>query len=482
MSVLPTTEVTTGERVARIFTPGSTDIAFLVGLAERGPVDKPVFIVSLGHFISVFGERAAYSPLYAELDLAFRVGLAGVYIQRVVGPAAKAATGKVKDGVGEGAKDTLQIDAASPGEWGDDLDWKVVAGVAEGTYRLQVTYDGTVVETSEDLADNTAGVNYFADSSWVRLKDLGQGNPTASEDSLSGGDDDRSEVDAEVIDEGFALFPPDLGPGQLCAPGYTTEAVHVACVVRAALSSRTPICDGEDTEKAEDLISDAVALRAQSGARHAGFFAPWVTVPVTGVPGATETVPPSALVIGLLARSDRQNGHANVAVAGPNGKSSYAVGVTQTYSDIDRADMNAAGVNVIGMDEGEVTILGFRTLADPVSDRNWLPLSNARLMMDLAFGTKQVLKRFHFANLDAQGESRAKAEGAIVGEVITPLFLARAIFGVSPEDACQIVVEQDVNPSDGSIAKLTGSLAAKPTKFNERTEFEVVSVAPTEAF
>jgi phage tail sheath protein FI len=481
VSVLPTTEVTIGERVGRNFIPGSTDIGFLVGLAERGPVDKPVFIVSLGHFVTVFGERVAYSPLYDELDLAFRDGLAGVYIQRVVGPAAKASTGKVKDGVGGEAKDTLQIDAASPGEWGDDIDWKVFAGVTEGTFRLQVKYDGTVVETSEDLADNTAAVNYFANSSWVRLKDLAEGNPTASEGSLTGGDDDRAEVDSEVIDAGFALFPPDLGPGQLCAPGYTTEAVHVACIVHAALTTRTPILDGEDTDKAEDLIADAVALRAQSGGRHAGFFAPWITVP--GItPNTTRTVPPSAVVLGLLAKSDRQNGHANVAVAGPNGKSSYAIGVTQAFSDEDRGDMNSAGVNVIGMDEGAVTILGFRTLADPVTDRNWLPLSNARLMMDLAFGTKKVLKRFLFANLDAQGETKATAEGVIVGEVITPKFLAGAIFGESPEDACQIVVEQDVNPSDGSIGKLTGSLAAKPTKFNERTEFEVVSVAPTESF
>lgn len=481
MSVLPTTEVTIGEHVPRSFTPGSTDTGFVVGLAERGPVDEPVLITSLGHYITVFGERVAYGALYDTLDVAFRDGLGHVYVQRLVGPEAKAATGKIKDGAGEEAKDTLQIDAVSPGEWGDDIDWKVSAGGGEGTQRITITYDGSVVEVSPDLADNSEAIAWASTSSYIRLTDLEEGNMTNSEGSLSGGDDDRAEVDAEVVNEGAGSFPADLGPGQLAAPGYTTEAVHIALVGHAALNMRTPILDGEDTATAANLTADAGALRAQAEGRRAGFFVPWVEVPGVTT-GTVRTVPPSAVMLGLIASADRQNGHSNVAVAGPAGKSSYAIGVSRTYSDSDRGDLNSAGANVLVMDEGQVTCMGYRTLANPVTNTNWLPLSNARLAMQLGYGTKQVLKRVQFANLDAQEETRAKAEGLVVTDVITPVFQARAIFGTSPEDACQIVVEQDVNPSDGSIGKLTGSLAFKPTKFNERTEFTVVSVPPTESF
>jgi hypothetical protein len=92
-----------------------------------------------------------------------------------------------------------------------------------------------------------------------------------------------------------------------------------------------------------------------------------------------------------------------------------------------------------------------------------------------------VLKRKEFALLDAQGDTRSKAEGAILLEVIQPLFEARAIFGDSPTDACHVSVEQDTSPTDGSIGKLTGTTAAKPSPFAERIEHTIVNHPINEA-
>jgi hypothetical protein len=452
----------------------------VVGITERGPVDAPVLVTSLGHYLTVFGERVAYGALYDTLDVAFRDGLGHAYVQRVVGPAARVSTDRILDGDGSGAADTLQIDASSPGDWGDDIDWEVAEGSVGGTFRITVTYGETVVEVSPDLADNTEAVAWASTSGYIRLTDLAGGNPTASRGTLAGGDDDRDNVDADVIEDGLALLTPDLGPGQVAAPGYTTEAIHTHLVAHGVASTRTPILDAEDTATAADLLTDAGTLRALAGSRHAGLFAPWIVVPgITA--GTTRTVAPSAVMLGLIAARDRQAGHSNVAVAGPAGKSGYAIGVSQTYSDTDRADLNSAGVNVAIMDEGAVTNYGYRTLANPVTEPSWLALSSARLMMDLAFGTKTVLKRKEFAKLDAQGESRSSAEGTILAEVVTPRWTDRAIFGETPEDACSVVVEQDVNPEDGSVGKLTGNLAAKPTPFAERIEFTVTNVPTNES-
>ncbi len=478
--VLPDTEVTIGDQVPRSFTPGNTGTAYVIGIAERGPVDGPVLITSLGQYLTTFGERVSYGALYDTLDVAFRDGLGHAYVQRVVGPDAVTATGKINDGVGEGAKETLKIDAVSPGQWGNDLDWKVTAGGGEGTFRLTILYDGTVVEVSPDLADNTEAVAWAATSSYVRLTDKAEGNPAVSEGSLASGDDDREAVDAEVIEEALELLTPDLGPGQVSAPGYTTEAVHKAVIEHCVTHTRTPVLDLEDTAKAEDLLEDLGALRALPGGRHAGAFGPWDVVPGVTL-GTTRTVPPCGKMLGLIAAADRQKGHSNVAAANLRGKSSYAIEPSQTYTNEERGELNEAGGNISIMDEGTVTNMGFRTLANPVTNKPWVNLAAARLMMDLAFGAKTVLKRKLFANLDAQGETRSSAEGDIFNEVIKSRFEAGAFNGTALEDACKVTVTQETNPSDGSVGKLTGALAAKPSPYAERIEFEVINVPITEA-
>jgi hypothetical protein len=191
-------------------------------------------------------------------------------------------------------------------------------------------------------------------------------------------------------------------------------------------------------------------------------------------------VPPSAALLGLIAAADRQAGHSNVAVAGPKGKAKYATGVTQTYTDEEQGELNSAGVNVLVMDEDQVTNHGWRTLANPVINKPWVNLGAARLMMDLAYGAKVVLKRKEFANLDAQGETRSSAEGMILAEVVTPRFTARALFGKTAEEACSVTVTQDTSPEDGTVGKLTGTLAAKPSPYAEVIEFTVANVPTTE--
>jgi hypothetical protein len=481
MSGVPTgTDVRIGDTVPRSFTPGDTGVAFVLGISKRGLTDRAIRLSSLPNYVRECGGRVANGLVYDTLDVAFREGLGLSYFVRLVGKEAKAATGKVKDGAGEGAKDTLEIVASSEGEWGDDVDWKIIAGSAPGAFRLVFIHEGDV-ETSPDLTTNAEAVAWAAtEARYARVKDLAGGNPVVSEGSLSGGDDDLEAIDGARITEALELFKADLGPGQVAAPGYTTEAVHKAVIEHCAEHERTPILDAEDTGNVANLLEDAAALRALPGGRHGGVFWPWEEVPGVSL-GTTRIVPKSASMLGLIAAADRENGHANIAVAGPMGKSSYALDVTQTCTEAERAELNGAGVNVSVLEEGQVTNKGFRTLANPVTNKPWITLSGARLMMGIAFGVLQVLKRKEFANLDAQGDTRGKAEGMILLEVVQPLYEARAIFGETPADACSVTVEQDVNPSDGTVGRLTGTTAAKPAPFNERIEHTVVNYPINEA-
>lgn len=454
----------------------SDETPFVVGLAHKGSVTEPTLITSKSRVVPLLGERQSWSPIFDTFDIAFREGPTESvphFFIRAVGPAHKSASKKLVDG----EDNTLEAIAVSPGEWGNDIDVAVVAGVTGGTFHITVSYLEALKEKSPELADVAAAVAWAdAESSYIDLKALGAGDPDVQSVALAGGDDDRENVDAEVIAEAVELFTEDLGFGPVAAPGYTSEAVHEVIMAHCKATNRSPALDGVDSADEEDLIGDAGALRALEGNKLGGIFAPWDIAPgLTG--GTTRTVPPCARQLGAMARARQETGNPNVPAAGERGRAQYVIGLSQTYNEAQRAALNDAGVNVSILENGKPTTYGWRTLADPVTERNWLALSNARLVLSMAAQTKKILKRYMFNQLDAPGETRGKAEGAIINEVLTPAFADGAVFGDTREEAARVTVEQDVKPDDGSIGKLTANIAVRPSKYAEVIELTVVSTS-----
>jgi len=449
---------------------GSTTTAFIVGLAERGPVGEVIEIKSTGQLVTLCGARVAYSPVYDVLDVAFRRGLSRALFSRRVGPAAASATKKLK----AGATDVLEAIASSPGEWANDAEIDTEDGVTPETFHVKVTLDGDLLETSPELADNDAAVAWASKfSAFITLKKLAAGIPDEQSVKLAGGADDRNNVDDVVIAKGLELFGADLGTGQVAAPGFTDEATQAAVMAHCEAMQRVPVLDGEDTDDADELIEQVGKLRSLPGARQTAVFAPWDIVPGLAL-GTTRTVPPCGRQLGAIAAVDAKSGTANVPAAGDEGKDTYPIGLSQTYSDEDRERLNEAGVNISIVEENVVTTFGWRTLADPVTEAGtWLSLASARQVIAMAAEVRSVLKRYLFKPLDAKGIRRAAAEGACQNEVIKPAYQANGVFGDTEAEAAQVVVEQDVSPTDGSIGKLTGNLTARPTPFSEEIDFQV---------
>src|SRR5690349_9429167 len=142
--VLAGTEANIGDTINRRSIAGDTGTFFAFGIVRRGPTDRAIPVTSYAHLVRECGEEIATSLTHGVLESNFRLGLGLAYVARLVGDAAEAASGKVKDGAGEGAKDTLEILASSEGEWGNDVDWKVAAGATPGTFRLQASYQGDI--------------------------------------------------------------------------------------------------------------------------------------------------------------------------------------------------------------------------------------------------------------------------------------------------------------------------------------------------
>ena len=461
-----------GDGITSQSLPSDSGTAFIVGFARRGTIKAPIPFESETDFKGKCGGRTSWNAsLYDTVAIACDRGLNQGYFVRVVGSEAAAAK---KALVNSASENTLEVVAASLGEGGNSVKVEALAGVS-GNFKLRVYDSGTLVESSPELADNAEAVVWAAESSsYVTLKDLGKGDPKAEQSvTLAGGDDDREGVDATVIADALALFSPDLGKGQVAVPGNTAEDVQLAVIAHCDATERNPFLDSEDAEDHADVVAQALALR---GARQGGLFEPWDIA--TLAPGITRTVPPVARQLGAVAAVDAQTGNASEPAAGENGKArpgGLVVGVARTRTDTEREALNDAGVNVSIMEDGVPSTYGWRTLADPVTDRRWLALNVARVMTGIAHDAKAVLKRSLFKRLDAQGKARAAAQGAIENDVLKPLYTAEALFGATEAEAFTVNVTQDVNPSDGSIAKLEAEIGAAPPEFAEQIPLTVVA-------
>ena len=469
---LPQVNPRLGESRPTTSLPGDTGTAFVVGPADRGPVDAPVLIRSLAEYVDIFGPRVSYGWLYDVLDVAFNEGLDHAYVVRTVGPSAVTSS---KNLVNASSENTLEVKAASPGAWGNKIEVAPVAGVTEGTFHIHISYGGSLLAdgVSPELADNAAAVAWAANTSYIRLKDLGKGDPKVQSVTLASGADDREHITTAVIEEALARFTPDLGPGQVAVPGNFAEGVQLAIGAHCGATMRVPVPDFEDTGNAETLIANCGALRGSSGVKQGGTFGPWDIAPGIAL-GTTRIVPPCARQLGAMARVDAATGSPDNAAAGDLGKARYVIGLTQTFSDAEREKLTDAGYNVSIIDEGVPTTYSWRTLADPVNERGWLPLTTARLMVGLGAGAKKVLKRYMFKKLDETGHTVSNAQGDIENEVVKPAYEAEALYGATEAEACQVTVTQQVNPTNGAIGKLTATLVAVPTEFAEEIELVVV--------
>ncbi len=144
---------------------GRTDVAGIVGIAERGPLHEPIRVTSFRQFQDSFGGFLPYAHLAYAVRAFFENGGAACWVVRVADEgAARAATASIPDTDGGAA---YLVEASSPDTWGDDLAIQVLpATVAIGVQDPSVA--GLEFGPGEYwlALDSVAG---FVPGSWVRL-------------------------------------------------------------------------------------------------------------------------------------------------------------------------------------------------------------------------------------------------------------------------------------------------------------------------
>lgn len=460
--------------------PTDTSILFVVAPAAQGPTG-PRLIQSLDQAFGANGvygaARDATSYLYDTLDVFFREGGTKAYVARVTGTSATAGARTLKDG---SAVDTLVVTANGPGTWGNSLTVAVIAGVAAGTYALQIALSGVVVEQSVDLTTIQDAVQWASQSSkYVTAAQTGTaGVPTTvAAASLSGGNDGSAIADANYT-AALTQFPDTLGPGQVAAPGRTTSTVQLALLTHASNNNRFALIDLADSSSPSTLASATSAL-AGSTARYGMAFAPWVQVQGVAA-GTTRLVPPSAVAAGLISRTDGVLGPGTPA-AGEQGQSATAIGLTQNFTvTTDRDTLNNAGVNIFRSMFGGIRLYGFRSLANPSSGQPYLQASQDRYIMGLRSRLAAAAESFAFQKIDGQGHIFLKLQGALSG-VLLEDYAADELYGDTPQDAFYVDVGPSVNTSDTvSRGELHAVCGVRVAPFAELVIVEIAKIPITQ--
>lgn len=430
--------------------PTDTGVWFVTGLTDAGPL-VPTLVQSMADYERLFGLRVSYSVLYDTLDTYFREGGARVYVSRVVGPAAVVATKNLLD---SGAVISLVATALGPGASGNAIKVGVRAGSAGGTFVIFVQ-DATnaEVETSPDLVDNQTAVNWASNSSYIRLALGASANDpaVAAAAALATGDDDRANITDAQWQAALDRITTGYGTGQVSAPGRTSDVGHTQLLAHAAVSRRVAILDGVDTATAGTLRTSVNSARA-GNQRFGGMWGPWLVVPGV-IAGTTRTVPPSALVAGLLARNDGVGIGPDTPAAGENGTAQYVIGLSQPdWSGSDRQTLNDAGFSAIRRLEGQIPpirVYGWRTLVDPVVDPDWRNFGNARLYMAIAAEGARIAEGFVFSKIDGQGKTIAAFGGAL-SAMLQRFWNSGDLYGLTAADAFFV----DVGPQVNTLTRL----------------------------
>lgn len=438
--------------------PAST--FFVVGQAERGPTGEPIKIGSMSEFVRTFGGSTTFSTLYDTIRAFFEEGGSRAYILRIVGDAATKGqlSTSLQDRAGTPVS-TLSVTAVSAGAWSTRVQVKILDGPTTGVFRLQVLFDGRVVEDYANLHSPAEAVTQINDSvrasNYIRVTNMGSASAAPTNNpavvgplTLTAGTDDRASIVNADYTDALELFTDGLGDGAVSIPGLGT-AVHAALIEHADLYNRVALLSAERTADEATLLSMAAALDAP----RAALFAPWVKVPDGA--GGTKVISPEGYIAAVRARAIDVTGPWRPA-AGEIAKARWVLAPDIIFANPN--DLDDGKVNVILTIASTVRNYGWRSLSADVA--NWRFLSSADLVNRVVVLAKALLEPYVFAPVDDRGHLLSAIAGTLEG-IVKPIADLGGLYGFTEEDSTGAQVERDPGYKivvDGAL-NATASLA-----------------------
>jgi phage tail sheath protein FI len=191
---------------------------------------------------------------------------------------------------------------------------------------------------------------------------------------------------------------------------------------------------------------------------YAALYYPWLRVRPVG-PGAPILVPPSGHVCGIIARTDTTRG---VHKAPANEIVNGALGVETTMSDVEQGQLNLAGINVIRVFQtgGRPVLWGARTTATKVNN-SWMYVNVRRLFL---FCEESIVEGIRWAVFEPNNPGLWQKLRRSITEFLTRVWRDGALFGVKPEEAFYVRIDEALNPdSERALGRLHIEIGLRPS-------------------
>ncbi len=495
----------------RTITGVATSIAAFIGRALRGPVNEPITINSFGDFERIFGGLWVGSSLgFAVRDFYLNGGSQAIIVRLYhadSGAGAKPAQAKL-------TADSLGLEAANPGAWGNRLRVRVdhatrpllPGEAADSLFNLTVRDGETGAIESFRNVSITAGHARQLDkvlqneSQLVRMTGaIPSARPAKSNDPAAGRDpwednqpatnykvataaeasdgalltkaDDFTPANAESGKKGlYALAKADLF-NLLCIPPYLTDGnvdaslmseAAVYCERRRALLLVDPPTGWTTKDQAKSGVASIGTT-----SKNAALYFPRLRQPHPLKDNQIEDFAPCGSVAGIFARTDAQRGVWK-APAGLEATLVGVAGLSVPLNDPENGELNPLGVNCLRvLPPAGPLVWGARTLQGDdrlASEWKYVPVRRVALFIEesLYRGTQWVVFEPNDAPLWAQIRLN-------VGAFMHNLFRQGAFQGQTPQEAyfvkCdkETTTQSDINA--GIVNIVVGFAPLKPAEF-----------------
>lgn len=505
----------------RTITGVATSITAFIGAALRGPVDTPVRVQGFPEFERNFGGLWRRSPMTYAVHQFFQNGGADALIVRA---ARRNDLGSERDlnpaSEATGSAGSLNLKAASPGEWGNKLRVRVddVVPAEVGSEQL---FHLTVRDTGTGATERFLNVSVLIENPRFIGKVLEEESrlirlilpapltrPAKTRDAadpatdpippgsvvFAGGHDGGALNDAPITDDQvstgtglqankrgiWALEKADLF-NLLCIPPYsfdgnigdeTRSAAEKYCGEHRAFYIADPLFEWkEPSHLLADPSNPAKGLSGSdwglSPSQNAALFFPRLRAPDPLQQGRLAEFAPCGAVAGIMARTDSQRG----VWKAPAGIDAALKGVSELsvrLTDGENGQLNPRGVNCLrAFPETGRVVWGARTLrgADSLaSEWKYIPVRRLALFIEesLFRGTKWVVFEPNDEPLWAQIRLN-------IGSFMQNLFRQGAFQGRSPREAYFVKCDRETTTQNdidlGIVNIIVGFAPLKPAEF-----------------
>ena len=482
-----------------------TSTAGFVGHTVKGPMGVAIPVNNFGEFVTLFGSYHSNGFLPFAVKAFFDEGGTRAYIVRTshysgVPPVTTAVVAThTFASVSNPATNALQVDATSPGLWGNELSVRVEHPNAT-EFRLLVFEAGVVVETYEHLTMDPAVVStdptatcyvetrINGQSGRIEVTDLALASGIASmpgrrpalttgafdplvngADGLTGlvADDyigtasDATGINAfNTIDDVNILAIPDAVDRSVHVRAMGYCDVRQDCFYVADCQSAITLADQVlNYKNADGIFSGGNAISSKYGS----LYAPWIDV-LDPRNGGRISIPPSGAVAGRYAATDISRGVHKAPAGVLDGQLGTVLGLQYTFATQDSELLNFNGINLIRQFPGTGPVIwGARTVS---GDPEWRYLNVRRLFI---FLRESIRLATSWVVFEPNDQTLWKSIERNVSAFLFLQWLAGALVGDTPDQAFYVKCDAETNPIDsiklGRVVTEIGVAPSKPAEF-----------------